>query len=605
MSAGPAIVVLTASALPLARRLEAAMPGSAIHARRAVEDEGPETHRFDDAIAHLQELFGAGQPIVALMAAGIVIRALAPLLTDKRAEPPVLVVAEDGSVAVPLLGGHRGANELAREIAAATGGIAAITTASEVRLGFALDDPPPGWTVRNPAAVKPLTAALLAGQPVALHAEAGEPDWLLQSRVAFAPAAGLEIVTTDRDDPGSAERLVLHPRVLALGVGAERGTTPQELLDLALATLGEAGLAQPAIACVVSLDVKADEPAVQALAQALGIPARFFTAVELEAETPRLANPSEVVFEAVGCHGVAEGAALAAVGLDGELVVAKQRSERATCAIARAPAVLEPDTIGRGRGRLAVVGIGPGEAGWRTAEASALLADADDWVGYGGYLELLGTPPVKTRVHAFPLGAEAGRCRRALELAARGRRVVLVSSGDPGIYAMASLVIELLDDAADPAWRLVELIVSPGISALQAAAARVGAPIGHDVCLISLSDLLTPREVILGRLRAAAEADFVTALYNPASFRRRELLPEALRILAAARPDSTPVVLARNLGRPGEAVSIHTLTGFDPAAVDMLSLLIVGSSRTRMVPRRHGRPLVVTPRGYPLDEHRG
>lgn len=601
MNAGAAIVVLTASAVPLARELQAALPGSAIHARRAIGGEVPTTRRFDDAIAHLQELFAAGQPIVALMAAGIVVRALAPRLTDKRAEPPVLAVAEDGSVFVPLLGGHRGANALAREIATVTGGVAAITTASDVRLGFALDDPPPGWTVRNPSAVKPITAALLAGEPVALHADAGEPDWLLQSKATFAEAGAVEVVTTERDDAGTAERLVMHPRVLALGVGTERSTAPEELVELALSKLADAGLARAAIACVVSLDVKADEPAVRALAQALGVPARFFTAEQLEAETPRLANPSEIVFEAVGCHGVAEGAALAAVGPDGELVVAKQRSKRATCAIARAPWVLEPEAIGRARGRLAVVGVGPGEACWRTAEAGALLADADDWVGYGGYLELLGAPPAGTRLHAFPLGAEEGRCRRALELAARGRRVVLVSSGDPGIYAMASLVVELLDEPEDPAWRLVELIVSPGISALQAAAARVGAPIGHDVCLISLSDLLTPREVIISRLRAAAEADFVTALYNPASFRRRELLPEALRILAAARPRTTPVILARNLSRPGESVSIHTLADFDPATVDMLSLLIVGSSRTRLMPRRHGPPLVVTPRGYPLD----
>lgn len=605
MIRGPVIVVLGASGLPLARKLEQALPGSVIHARIGIEEETPVAFRFDDALPHLRALFESGRPIVALMAAGIVVRALAPLLTDKRAEPPVLAVAEDGSVAVPLLGGHHGANQLARQIADATGGSAAITTAGDLRLGFALDDPPPGWTVRNPEAVKPVTAALLAGRPVGLRPDAGEPDWLLRSKAGFAAAGELEVVTTDHDDPGSAGRLVLHPRVLALGVGSERGAAPDEVLALAEETLADEGLARAAVACVVSLDVKADEPAVLALARSLGVPLRVFGADELEAETPRLSSPSAAVFEAVGCHGVAEGAALAAVGLDGELVVPKRLSRRATCAIARAPSVLDPDTIGRGRGRLAVVGIGPGDACWRTAEARQLLAAAEDWVGYGGYLELLGAPPAGTRLHAFPLGAEEGRCQRALELAARGRSVALVSSGDPGIYAMASLVVELLDEAPDPAWRLVELVVSPGISALQAAAARVGAPIGHDVCLISLSDLLTPRDVILRRLRAAAEGDFVVALYNPASFRRRELLPEALQILAAARPASTPVILARNLGRSGETITILPLAEFDPAVVDMLSLVIVGSSQTRLVPRRHGHPLVVTPRGYPLlDEGR-
>src|SRR5690606_16036494 len=353
-------------------------------------------------------------------------------------------------------------------------------------------------------------------------------------------------------------------------------------------------------ACVVSLDLKAAEPAIHALAAQLGVPARFLPASRLEEEKPRLANPSAEVFAVTGCHGVAEGAALAAVGSSGELVVAKTKSARATCALARAPVPLDPERIGRARGRLAIVGLGPGDAAWRTPEASAWLDEADDWVGYRGYLALL-EPGRWHHVerHAFALGEEEARARHALDLAAEGRRVALISSGDPGIYAMAALVFELLE-RGDPAWQRVAIAVSPGVAALQAAAALAGAPTGHDFCAISLSDLLTPWGEIERRLEAAAAGDFVTVLYNPASGRRREGLARALDILGAARPPDTPVVHARNLGRAGETLAIVPLAGLDPGGVDMLSLLIVGSSRTRTFATPDSRAFAYTPRGYSL-----
>ncbi|MDX1540652.1 MAG: precorrin-3B C(17)-methyltransferase, partial [Geminicoccaceae bacterium] len=255
-------------------------------------------------------------------------------------------------------------------------------------------------------------------------------------------------------------------------------------------------------------------------------------------------------------------------------------------------------SVGRGRGRLALVGLGPGDRVWRTAEVDRLLQEATHLVGYRGYLDLVEERPGQAR-HAYELGEEVERCRDALELAAAGHRVALVCSGDPGIFAMAAPVVELIERGEHPAFGRLELLVSPGVSALQAAAARVGAPLGHDFCAISLSDLLTPWTVIERRLQAAAEGDFVTVLFNPASGRRRQGLIRALEILARSRPPATPVILARKLGRAGEAVSLHTLGSFDPDAVDMLSLVIVGARSTRIVERPARPPLVVTPRGYP------
>jgi cobalt-precorrin 5A hydrolase / precorrin-3B C17-methyltransferase len=592
-----AIVVLGPGGAGVALRLRELLPASRIHAPSCRDCAAEVT--FARAAPHLRALFGSGTPIVAVCATGIVIRALGPVLTDKHKEPPVVAVAADGSAVVPLLGGHRGANELAARIADALGGRALLTTAGDLRLGLALDSPPPGWRLRDAAAAKAVTAALLAGEEVGIRVEAGDPAWLLRSGAPLRMDLEPSVLVTDRV-PQDDGRLVFHPPVLALGVGCERGCEPGELVELALATLERHGLAAAAVALVASLDLKAAEPAVHALAGRLGVPARFLDAAALEREAARLANPSVTVFREVGCHGVAEGAALAAAGPESVLLVEKTRSARATCAVARAPVSIDPLRVGRPQGSLAVVGIGPGTSAWRTPEVDALLAAADDVVGYRLYLDLLGPmlgPMLGAGRHDFALGEEEARCRHALDLAARGRRVVLVSSGDPGIYAMAALVVELLEDAP-PAWQRVALRIAPGISALQAAAARAGAPLGHDFCAISLSDLLTPMEVIERRLRAAAEGDFVVALYNPVSRRRREAIGLAREILLARRPPDTPVVLARNLGRTDESVEVIGLDALAADRVDMLTLVLVGSSTTRLVPRLHGPPWVVTPRGY-------
>jgi cobalt-precorrin 5A hydrolase/precorrin-3B C17-methyltransferase len=256
--------------------------------------------------------------------------------------------------------------------------------------------------------------------------------------------------------------------------------------------------------------------------------------------------------------------------------------------------------IGRARGRLAIIGIGPGDPAWRTPEAGALIDGAEDIVGYRLYLDLLGRAIEGKRRHDSAIGAEEERARLALDLAAAGGSVALVSSGDPGIYGLAALVFELIDREARRDWSAVDIVVAPGVSAMQAAAARVGAPLGHDFCAVSLSDLLTPWEVIRARIEAAARADFVVALYNPRSARRPGRLAEAAEILCAHRPPETPVVIARNLGRAGETQRILRLDELPRAAADMLSLVLVGSKQTRLL--AGDPPRLYTPRGYFTDE---
>ncbi|MEJ8476283.1 precorrin-3B C(17)-methyltransferase [Roseibium algae] len=598
MDASPIVLVLNSAGLETAQRIEASLPGSAIHGL-AGRIRTADT-LFSETIDHIRMLFAAGSPIIGVCASGILIRALAPVLQDKRKEPPIISISEDGQSVVPLLGGHNGANDLARRIAETLNGHVAVTTAGDTALGIALDMPPKGWTLANPQDAKPVVAELLSGATVRIE---GTADWLKAADLPQSETAAITLIVTDEDDKGSPTRLVYHPQSHVIGVGCARGCPADELIELVEGALAEAKIAKGSIACVASLDLKADEPAMNMLAHRLDVPFRVFTAERLEAESGRLKNPSDIVFAEVGCHGVSEGAALAGIGADGLLIVDKKKTANATVAIARASAPVDPKTAGRARGHLSVIGIGPGSDDWRTPEATKLLAEAEDIVGYSLYLEIVAAHITGKTHHNFPLGAEQDRVRFALERAGEGRNVALVCSGDSGIYAMGSLVYELLDRPLDnggvsDAARRVSIINAPGISALQAASARIGAPLGHDFCAISLSDLLTPWDAIERRLKAAAEGDFVIAFYNPVSMRRRSQLAAAREILLKHRPAETPVVLGFNLGRPEEKVSVTTLEALTVDEVDMLTTVLVGSSNSRCVMKGDGKPFVYTPRGY-------
>ena len=555
----PVIFILGVSALSLAQRLKAELDGD-IHAPDCVRGGDAS---YAKATAHLAELFQQGRTIIGLCASGILIRALAPHLNDKRTEPPVVAVAEDGSSSVPLLGGHHGANTLAQKIATITGGHAAITTASEVRFDSAFDESREGYTLANPEDIKSATATKLAGGDV-------------------------KVEITEHAVKGGPNHIVYHPHTLTIGVGCERGTSREEVVTLIKNTLKENSLAIQSVAGYASIDVKEDEPAIASLYNV-----NYFTAEELNALAPKLKTPSDYVLSEVGTPGVAEAAALAAAGPDAELIVPKTKSKRATVAIARAPSPII-EMHGRLRGNIAVVGIGPGNKWTRSEAAVHELFMATDWIGYGLYLDLVADLKRDQIEHRFPLGGEEDRVRHAIELAKQGKQVALVCSGDAGIYAMAALVYEIID--LEP--NRIKLEVIPGISAFQAAAAKAGAMIGHDFCCISLSDLLTPWEAIEKRVKAAAEGDFVISFYNPRSLKRRDQLERAFAILKTHRPPDTPVIVASNLGRPEENVRIVKFQDFNPGDVDMLTLVMVGSTQSKSFARGDGKTYAYTPRGY-------
>ncbi len=507
---------------------------------------------------------------------------------DKYFDPPVVVTSYDGRFVVPLLGLNHGATSLALQIEEKLGWtrVSFGGTASFFKSGTPLDYSPDGYYLLDKKNFKDFAVSLLDGNTVKIE---GSAPWL--SSLPQSETAGLKITVTDQVMIGSPDHLVFVSKTLAVGVGCERGTTFEELQELIEQTLRNNGLAEFAVACYATIDVKEDEPCITELTG--DHRTRFFSAEELSLQANKIQNPSEVVLKEVGTPSVAEAAALAAAGPDSVLVVPKSKSRRATCAVARSPSPIL-DLRGRAAGRLSIVGVGPGNKDMRSPEASRALWWATDFVGYSLYLDMVADERHEQVLHPFPLGGEEARVRHAIELAKQGKQVALVCSGDAGIYAMAALVYEIID--LEPTRIKIEVI--PGISAFQAAAAKAGAMIGHDFCCISLSDLLTPWEAIEKRVTAAAEGDFVISFYNPRSLKRRDQLERAFAILKDHRPPNTPVIIASNLGRAEEKVAIVRFADFNPDDVDMLTLVMVGSSQSKSVRRGDGKTYAYTPRGY-------
>ncbi len=542
----------------------------------------------------LESEWPRSRAFVAVGACGAITRLIAPLLSNKHRDPAVVVVDAQGRHAIPLLGGHAaGADQLAIAVAALLGGEAVLTGGSASSGRLALDSFGAAWGWRRgPGDWDQLMKTAARGGPIELEHHAGSPRWQQLQGLPSSSAGGSHLsVGVERSD-----HCRWHPPALWVGMGCERGTS-LELLRRALRQgLEAAGLAIEAVAGLASADRKADEPALLQLAEEHGWPLRCFSSAELSAVA--VPNPSDVVKAELGTASVAEAAALLACGPGARLRVEKQIERAATgeqgattTAVAQAAQQWAPQ-----QGTLHLIGSGPGSLALLTPDARAALAESSVWVGYGLYLDLLEPlrRPDQLRSDG-QLTQERERCREALELACQGLPVALVSSGDSGIYGMAGLALEqwmALAEQDRPAFQ-----VHPGISALQLAAARAGAPLMHDFCTVSLSDRLTPWEVIERRLQAAAAGDFVVALYNPRSKGRDWQLGRAQELLLAERPPHTPVVLARQLGREEEAVSLHELATLPLEQVDMLTLVLIGNSSSRV---EGGR--MVTPRGYPGAE---
>ena len=515
----------------------------------------------------LGELPGAWQEcdgLVLFLAAGAVVRLVAPLLQGKTTDPGVVCVDEGRQYAVALLGGHGGgANKLAETVADILDAQPVVTTATDATGLPGLDTL--GWPVEG--AVAAVSRAMLDGEPVRLNAHA---VWPLPPMPVGVDGDHV-LAVTDRLLALDCLTAILRPPSLVVGVGASRGVPAEEIEQLLERTLADAGLSVLSVKALATATAKADEPGIVELARRRGWPLTAYDSDVLAAvEVP---NPSDAPLAAIGTPSVAEAAA----SLQGDLIVPKAKSAMATVAVARV----------RPRGRLALVGLGPGARDLLSPRAATELRRASVWVGLDQYVEQvrdLARPG--TRILITGLGQEQERAHSAVLEAQQGHAVALIGSGDSGVYAMASPALEAAGDDID-------VVGVPGITAALAASNLLGAPLGHDHASISLSDLHTPWPAIEARVRAVAEGDLVVTFYNPRSRGRDWQLARAITMLLERRPATTPVGIVTDASRSTETVVLTTLGELDVEQVTMLACVVVGSSQSRFVAGRF-----VTPRGY-------
>ena len=553
---------------------------------------------FDDLGVWTGERFADSDALVFIGATGIAVRAIAPHVRDKFSDPAVVSVDEAGQFAVPLLSGHvGGANDLAREVAAAIGARAVVSTATDVNGLFAVDE----WARKQGLALverqiaKEVSACLLDGGTVGfasdIAVEGALPSGVEEGPHEFGIKVGL-----DTADCPFAHTLHLVPRVVTVGVGCKRGTDAAALETFVRGVLANAHISPAAVARVASIDVKHDEEAVLALARALGCEPVFYSAEQLAAVEGTFAS-SDFVKAAVGVDNVCERAAVAG---GARLIGGKEAHEGMTVALGQDEASVRFDGGADGAAQTAddrvllVVGIGPGGGSDLTRRAYEALESCDVIVGYTVYTDLLEKEFPDKEMLTTPMRREVERCKIALERAQAGERVAMVCSGDPGVYGMAGLCYELAGE-----YPSVDIEVIPGISAAFGGAAVLGAPLMHDFAVISLSDLMTPWEKIAKRLELAAEADFVICLYNPSSKKRADYLQRACDILLRHKPASTVCGTVRNIGREGEESHVLTLGELRNTAVDMFTTVYIGNEQTMQLGGS-----MVTPRGYLQREGR-
>lgn len=620
---------LTAGGALLALRLRDRFGGGA-HLPRCHSMGCGNCSPFDSLSEALPERFLAGDTIICVMAAGIVFRLLAPHLDRKQTDPAVIVIDEAGQHVIPLLGGHAaGANKLARELATFLGGEAAITTASDVQGLTAPDEVAAqlGARVADPVALRRVTALLVDGRPVCIESpcDPGIPgyDWVAPGG-QLDDYAGRLLVTYLSGSPVDAGEAFPTARLAAplitAGVGCRRGASAEAINEAINQACLDAGVDPLAVESLASIDIKADEAGLQSAATSLGAAIKFYPANRLAAVG---CAGSDFVADTTGTPAVAEPAALLGAGEGAVLLAGKTVHGPVTVALAlravaavtaaadrsleiedeaqatasgpdRAAAdhpVLAPEiesdspVTAHATGRVLVIGTGAGTADLLTAQAAAAIEAADVVLGYRTYIEQLRPIFPDKDYRSGSMGRELDRCREAVELAAAGQTVAMVSSGDPGIYGMAGPILEIADG--------VEVNIIPGITAAQIAASRLGAPLMNDFITLSLSDLLTPRAEVLRRVRAAAASDLVTCLYNPTSRKRQPLYEEACAILLEHRPADTPVGWVRDAGGPAEEARIVTLGELAGQDTDMRTVIIVGNSRTEVIGEK-----LVTRRGY-------
>ncbi len=532
--------------------------------------------------------------LIFVMAAGIVVRAISPLVKDKKSDPAVIVLDEKGTFAISLLSGHLGgANEKAREIAHFLEGEAVITTASDVSglpsidlfardNDLAIDD----WKLLPHIATRLINKGRLnvyADVTLSLPSE---------FKKTTDPASA-DLLITNKRSLNSRGALYLRPRNIVVGIGCNSGTSAEEIENAVKKTFDEHNLSFSSIRAIATLDRKADEPGIKLFCKKNAFEILSFCPDELNSVAG--VSTSKAALRATGAKAVAEPAARLGAGAK-TLVIPKQKIGNVTVAAAEINGASAKGGTKKGTsgstGKIYIVGTGPGGAEHITPHAQKAIRESDVIVGYDTYIELIREMITNKEVFKTGMTREIDRCRKAIDLALGGKTVSVISGGDPGIYAMAGLVFELLKErnsrVPSPP---VEVV--PGISALNACAARLGAPLMHDFAAISLSDRLTPWRLIEKRIESAAMADFVIILYNPKSKGRAGHISKVREIILKHRSSATPVGIVKGAMREDERIVVTDLAHMLDYDIDMKTTVIIGNSATFIWDGR-----MITPRGY-------
>ncbi|MBI5205798.1 MAG: cobalamin biosynthesis protein [Nitrospirae bacterium] len=596
---GAAIFYITDKGLVLAEKLKGLYPDVKVFKFK------PDT---------VSEFWGKHKSFIFIMATGIVVRAIAPLIKNKKTDPAVVVLDEKGRFAVSLLSGHiGGANNIAKQIADFLGGEAVITTASDVNNMPSIDL----WAMENNLVIENWESV-----PEISARFLNKGKLKVYSDIRISMPKGFQ--TTDNPDSAVIlitnknnlsthspihpfTHLYLRPKNLIIGIGCNSGTSASEIEDAVKGALSKNRLSFLSVQSIATIDKKGAEPGLLSFAGKYNLKINTFTPDELNSVSN--VEKSEAAFKATGANAVAEPAAMLASGAD-KLLVRKQKIGNVTVAVAGQRAKSKEQR----QGKLYIVGTGPGTIKHITPYAQNVIKESDVIVGYGTYLDLIKELTRGKEVISTGMTKEIDRCQKAVGLAMSGRTVSVISGGDPGIYAMAGLVFEILKGQRAESREqratsgrhenyvespmlyapcAVSVEVIPGISALNACAARLGAPLMHDFAAISLSDRLTPWKLIEERLESAAKTDFVIVLYNPKSMGRPEHINKARKIILKHRAPETPVGIVRAAMRENESIVVTNLRDMLNYDIDMQTTVIIGNSRTFVWENR-----MITPRGY-------
>ena len=541
----------------------------------------------------VKQAFSSADALIFWCAAGIAVRSIAPYLSHKSKDPAVLVLDEKGTHCISLLSGHMGgANALTRTVSELCGAEPVITTGTDTEHRFSVDEFARcnGFVVTDWEKAKRISVDVLAGKTLKI---AG-----LLEKEQYCPVEGMEehawtagelpddadVWITSRQLQVPAQVLQLIPKDLTIGIGCRRGTNCSALQTALARFLEQTGLDARGICRITSIDRKKEEQGFIDLAAELKVPFVTYTSEEL-LQAPGEYPSSEFVREITGVDNVCQRSAMLGAGDDAICLAEKTVVDGITMAAACGGSGKSSGP----RGMVCAVGIGPGDRTQMTAQAMEVLRRADLIVGYKTYVDQI-RPVFPDKEYAVSgMRQEISRIREALEEAAKGKTVAVISSGDASVYGMGGLLWELSEQYD------VDVECVAGITAALSGGAVLGAPLGHDFTCISLSDLLTPWDLIRRRLELAAEGDFVIALYNPSSRTRQHRYEEACRIILEHRHSDTVCGWCWNIGRQGEEWKVCTLKELQQQPVDMLTTVFIGNSRTRVI-----RGRMVTPRGYEL-----